>query len=127
MAQERGFGFEGRIPRRPDITHATAQRRGRGGDFGSAIDEAWWIYSPKTAMHDRQRIHSPEMAMLPAVSPFSPMSGPASPEVARGRPRADLAGNDEGDRSQLTRPRARSIIRRRERLAWCERDDLAAA
>jgi hypothetical protein len=104
MAQERGFGFEGRIPRRPDITHATAQRRGRGGDFGSAIDEAW-------------RIHSPEMAMLPAVSPFSPMPGPASPEVARGRPRADLAGNDEGGRSRLTRPRARSTIRRREQLA----------
>jgi len=63
----------------------------------AAIDEAWRIHSPKTAMHDRQRIFSPEMAMPPitdpAASPFSPMPGPASPEVARA---ADIAANDDG-------------------------------
>jgi hypothetical protein len=58
----------------------------------AAIDEAWRIPSPKTAMHDRQRIHSPEMTMLPAASPFSSMPGPASQEVARA---ADTASYDE--------------------------------
>jgi hypothetical protein len=46
----------------------------------AAIDEAW-------------RILSPEITMLPTVSPFSPMPGPASSEVARAE--SSIAGNDD--------------------------------
>jgi DNA adenine methylase len=57
----------------------------------AAIDEAWRIHSPKTAMHDRQRILSPETTMPPVTSSFSAMPGPASPERRESR-------NDEGGR-----------------------------
>jgi hypothetical protein len=48
----------------------------------AAIDDAW------------RMILSPEMTMPPATSPFSPMPGPASPELARVE--SSIAGNDEG-------------------------------
>ena len=52
------------------------------------------------AMHDRQWIPSPEMTM-PLIadrvaSPFSPMPGPASPEVARVE--SSIAESIEGGR-----------------------------
>jgi hypothetical protein len=34
MTQERGYGFGADLSRRPDITNATVQRRGRGANFG---------------------------------------------------------------------------------------------
>jgi hypothetical protein len=59
----------------------------------AAIDEAWRIHSPKTAMHDRQRILSAEMTIPPAAPAFSAMPGPASPEVARAE--SSIAGNGQ--------------------------------
>jgi DNA adenine methylase len=58
----------------------------------AAIDDAWRIPSPKTAMHDRQRILSPKMTMPPASPSFSAMPGPASPESARLE--SSLVGSD---------------------------------
>ena len=64
----------------------------------AAIDEAWRIPSPKTAMHDRQRILSPKTTMPPVASPFSPMPGPVSPELARAK--SSIATNSEGGRQR---------------------------
>jgi hypothetical protein len=63
----------------------------------AAIDEAW-------------RIHSPEVTMPPAASPFSPMPGPASPEPARAE--SSIAENDEGGRHRQKRARGGQSRRR---------------
>jgi DNA adenine methylase len=50
----------------------------------AAIDDAWRTPSPEMTMHDRTAGPTAKNdGMPPATSPFSPMPGPASPELAR--------------------------------------------
>jgi hypothetical protein len=67
--------------------------------------------SPEMTMHDQQRALPPKPTMPPATSPFSPMPGPASSELARAE--SSIAGNDEGGRPSPSVTRRRfSLISR---------------